>query len=90
MKTYKGASTNVNKGYKTHGSHKIVGQLGGQKQGNQGTVGNTGSHKGLKKAKEKLAKKDPVQARLRKISKSMFGQPKTTDGDISMRAQGNA
>lgn len=74
MKTYKGASTNQNKGHATHGSFKNS----GQKPGKKALV-----------RKEKEMKKDPVQARLRKISKAMFAKQATTHNDISMRAQLN-
>lgn len=50
----------------------------GQKSGKKSTVG-----------KEKLAKKDPVQVKLQKISKAMFGRPKTLNNDVSMRSQLN-
>lgn len=75
MKSYKGAPTNENKGFKTHGKFANS----GQKKGKKAIDG-----------KGKVAKSDPVQAKLRKISKSMFHRPKTLNGDVSMRAQLNA
>lgn len=74
-KYYKGPSTNVNKGYKTHGSFRHK----GQKLGKKSVVG-----------KEKMAKADPVHAKLRKISKAMFNKPKAMNGDVAMRSQLNA
>ena len=73
MKYYKGASTNVRKN-RVGGGFKNS----GQKNGRPGAKG-----------KEKLAKTDPATAKLRKISKSMFGRRRTLDNDILMRAQLN-
>ena len=74
MKYYKPASTNVNKGHKTHGNFKNSGQKEGVK---------------TPKGKEKLASTDPVQAKLRKISKAMFARKKALNNDVAMRAQLN-
>lgn len=50
----------------------------GQKPGKKGTVG-----------KEKEMKTAPVDAKLRKISKAMFGRMKATENDALQRAQLN-
>lgn len=81
MRYYKAASTNKNKGYKTHGSFK---------HDSRTKPGSGGSPNKEAPAKEKLAKKDPIQAKLRKISKGMFGKGMTKNGDVAMRAQYNA
>lgn len=85
MKTYKAAPTNENKGYKTHGSFKNS----GQKAGDNGAKSKIGNHKGSKYASEKLGHKDPVDAKLRKVSKAMFGRLKPTNNDAMQRAQLN-
>lgn len=79
------ASTNKNKGYKTHGSFKNS----GQKKGHSGAESKIGAQK-KGYAKEKLAKKDPVQVKLRRVAKSMFNRPKAMNNDAAMRAQLNA
>lgn len=85
MKYYKGASTNKNIGGRTHGGFGNS----GQKKGNNGAMSKIGSQKGNKYAKESLGKTDPVQVKLRKISKSMFGRRKSLNGDVAQRAQLN-
>lgn len=61
----------------------------GQKPGTGQTAkGKVGSQKGSKYAKETLAHKDPVQAKLRKISKGMLGK-QVAEGQAAMRAQLN-
>lgn len=79
------ASTNKNKGYKTHGSFKNS----GQKDGSHGAKSKIGAQK-KGYAKETEAKKDPVNAKLKKISKSMFFKRHASNPDALQRAQLNA
>ncbi len=86
MKTFKPASTNENKGYKTHGSFKHDNR---NKPGTPGAKAKIGNKAGTKYAKEKLGAKDPVQAKLRKISKALFFRKSTSSPEGNMRAQLN-
>lgn len=74
MKSYKAATTNKNVGSGTHGGFKN----NGQKAGKKAVV-----------RKEKAKSLDPVQAKLRKISKALFARTKSMNGDVGMRAQLN-
>lgn len=71
---FKPNSTNVNKGYFTHGSFKPA---SGQKLGVKKPIG-----------KEKLGNLRPVDAKLRKISKAFLGRQAALN-QATMRAQLN-